>query len=177
MLQMLRYINGVGGGKVDTYSVKEIAEMLNTNPETVRRWIRSGKLEAIQESRKGGNVVTKQMLDAFLKTSPKYAGVAAGLLVTPIGLTTATAAIVGGLFAKQIKKNDELKNAQVNVSEITRLLQANINDSLDTIRRKQKSIEHLKTEIEAEQQRINEFKQMLKEIEELREEDSNEHNR
>ena len=69
------------------------------------------------------------MLDAFLKTSPKYAGVAAGLLVTPIGLTTATAAIVGGLFAKQIKKNDELKNAQVNVSEITRLLQANINDS------------------------------------------------
>lgn len=81
------------------------------------------------------------------------------------------------MFAKQIKKNDELKNAQVNVSEITRLLQANINDSLDTIRRKQKSIEHLKTEIESEQQRINEFKQMLKEIEELREEDSNEHNR
>ena len=34
---------------MDTYSVKEIADMLNTNPETVRRWIRSGKLEAIQE--------------------------------------------------------------------------------------------------------------------------------
>ena len=56
---------------MDTYSVKEIADMLNTNPETVRRWIRSGKLEAIQESRKGGNVVTKSMLDAFLKASPK----------------------------------------------------------------------------------------------------------
>lgn len=50
---------------MDTYSVKEIADMLNTNPETVRRWIRSGKLEAIQESRKGGNVVTKSMLDAI----------------------------------------------------------------------------------------------------------------
>lgn len=60
---------------MDTYSVKEIADMLNTNPETVRRWIRSGKLEAIQESRKGGNVVTKAMLDAFLKNSPKYAGI------------------------------------------------------------------------------------------------------
>ena len=58
---------------MDTYSVKEIADMLDTNPETVRRWIRSGKLEAIQKSRKGGNVVTKAMLDAFLKTSPKYA--------------------------------------------------------------------------------------------------------
>lgn len=51
-----------GGIAMDTYSVKEIADMLNTNPETVRRWIRSGKLEAIQESRKGGNVVTKSML-------------------------------------------------------------------------------------------------------------------
>jgi len=37
---------------MDTYSVREIADMLNTNPETVRRWIRPGKLEAIQESRK-----------------------------------------------------------------------------------------------------------------------------
>lgn len=37
---------------MDTYSVREIADMLNTNLETVRRWIRSGKLEEIQESRK-----------------------------------------------------------------------------------------------------------------------------
>ena len=51
-----------------TYSVKEIAELLNTNPETVRRWIRSGKLGAIQDSRKEGNVVTQAMLDSFLKT-------------------------------------------------------------------------------------------------------------
>lgn len=48
-----------------TYSVKEISELLNTNPETVRRWIRSGKLEAIQDSRKEGNVVTQAMLDSF----------------------------------------------------------------------------------------------------------------
>ena len=30
-----------------TYSVKDIADMLNTNPETVRRWIRAGKLKAV----------------------------------------------------------------------------------------------------------------------------------
>lgn len=93
-----------GGIAMDTYSVKEIADMLNTNPETVRRWIRSGKLEAIQESRKGGNVVTKSMLDAFLKSSPKYAGIATGLLASPVGLTTATAAIVGGILAQQLIK-------------------------------------------------------------------------
>lgn len=50
------------------------------------------------------------MKHAFLKTSPKYAGIAAGLLVTPIGFTTATAAIVGGLFAKQIFKKRREKN-------------------------------------------------------------------
>ena len=91
-----------GGITMDTYSVKEIADMLNTNPETVRRWIRSGKLEAIQESRKGGNVVTKSMLDAFLKTSPKYAGIAGGLLASPVGITTALLSLLAMLSSKPI---------------------------------------------------------------------------
>ena len=122
--------------------------MLNTNPETVRRWICSGKLEAIQESRKGGNVVTKSMLDAFLKTSPKYTGIATGLLASPVGLTTATAAIVGGILAQQLIKNDEIKNAHVNTSEIRKLLLGNIQSSKEIIARKKKSIKHLQEEID-----------------------------
>ena len=66
------------------------------------------------------------MLDAFLKTSPKYAGISGGLLVSPVGLTTATVAIVGGLLAQQFIKNDKIKNAHVNTSEIRKLLLANI---------------------------------------------------
>ena len=69
------------------------------------------------------------MRDAFLKTSPKYAGIAGGLLVSPVGLTTATVAIVGGLLAQQFIKNDEIKNAHVNTSEIHKLLLANIQSS------------------------------------------------
>ena len=151
---------------MDTYSVKEIADMLNTNPETVRRWIRAGKLEAIQESRKGGNVVTKSMLDAFLKTSPKYAGIATGLLASPVGLTTATAAIVGGILAQQLIKNDEIKNAHVNTSEIRKLLLGNIQSSKEIIARKKNSIKHLQEEIDEEQQRINEAERLLKELDE-----------
>ena len=151
---------------MDTYSVKEIADMLNTNPETVRRWIRSGKLEAIQESRKGGNVVTKSMLDAFLKTSPKYAGIATGLLASPVGLTTATAAIVGGILAQQLIKNDEIKNAHVNTSEIRKLLLGNIQSSKEIIARKKKSIKHLQEEIDEEQQRINEAERLIRELDE-----------
>ena len=40
------------GGYMESYSVKQIAEMLNTQPETVRRWIRTGKLTAHKNSRK-----------------------------------------------------------------------------------------------------------------------------
>lgn len=149
---------------MDTYSVKEIADMLNTNPETVRRWIRSGKLEAIQESRKGGNVVTKSMLDAFLKDSPKYAGIAGKLLASSVGITTATAAIVGGLLAQQFIKNEEIKNAHVNTSEIRKLLLSNIQSSKENITRKKKSIMHLQEEIEEEQQRIDEAEKLIEEL-------------
>lgn len=151
---------------MDTYSVKEIADMLNTNPETVRRWIRSGKLEAIQKSRKGGNVVTKSMLDAFLKTSPKYAGIATGLLASPVGITTATATIIGGLLARQLIKNDDIKNAHVNTSEIRKLLFANIQSSKENIVRKKLSIKQLQKEIVEEQQCIIEFERLIMELDE-----------
>ncbi len=49
------------------YNVKEIAEMLNTNPETVRRWIRTKKLDASIESKKSGHLVCEASLREFLK--------------------------------------------------------------------------------------------------------------
>ncbi|MBQ9886101.1 MAG: hypothetical protein IJM37_04475 [Lachnospiraceae bacterium] len=114
------------------------------------RWIRLGRLEAIQESKKGGNVVTKSLLDVFLKTSPKYVGNAAGLLEPTVGITTATVAIVGGILVQQLIKNDGLKNAQVNTSEIRKLLLANIKSSKENIARKRMRIMHLQEEIEDE---------------------------
>ena len=56
-----------------TYTVKEIAELLGTNPETVRRWIRDGKLQAVTNSKKKGEnkVILEGELNAILKTSPK----------------------------------------------------------------------------------------------------------
>lgn len=55
-----------------TYNVKEIANMLNINEETVRRWIRSDGLRSIQTSRKTGNVVNEQDLWTFINDNPKY---------------------------------------------------------------------------------------------------------
>ncbi len=55
------------------FTVQEVAEKLGTNPETVRRWIRTGKLEAVQNSRREGNMITEEMLRSFLNNYPKYA--------------------------------------------------------------------------------------------------------
>ena len=49
------------------FNVKQISDMLETNPETVRRWIRDGKLVAEQSSRKSGTVVSEESLLLFLK--------------------------------------------------------------------------------------------------------------
>jgi len=52
------------------YTVKEIASLLSVNEETVRRWVRSGELSARQISRKSGNVISEENLNAFLASHP-----------------------------------------------------------------------------------------------------------
>lgn len=41
------------------FTVKEISIALNVCQETVRRWIRDGKLASIQNSKKEGNIITE----------------------------------------------------------------------------------------------------------------------
>jgi excisionase family DNA binding protein len=60
-----------------SYSVEQISKMLNTNPETVRRWIRNDKLHATRASKKSGWEVSEEDLKRFLTTSKKYSAIAA----------------------------------------------------------------------------------------------------
>ena len=66
------------------YTVKQISEILNTNPETIRRWIRTGKLTATQISKKNGNVISEESLRLFLESAPKYAALAGGVVAAPL---------------------------------------------------------------------------------------------
>lgn len=147
-----------------TYNVKEIAKMLDTNPETVRRWIRSGKLKADIDSRKGGNIVTESMLHAFLKTSPKYASIAATTLVTPLGLGLVTATVLGSALTNQYIKGEQIKNVKINSDEIINLLKTDIQTRIESIKRKQVAIEQLQLEISEENQRIEEAERLVKEL-------------
>lgn len=51
------------------FTVKEIAEKLNVNPETVRRWLRNRTLWGHYASKRAGFIVLESELERFLNTT------------------------------------------------------------------------------------------------------------
>ena len=137
-----------------TYSVKEIAELLKTNPETVRRWIRDGKLKAAQESRKGGNTVTEEELNQFLKNTPKYAAIAISGLFAGLPVFGLPLAVGGGLLSKAFIDHIEAENAKVNPQSIITQLENNIVALEKNIQKKRTTITQLESEIKDETAQI-----------------------
>jgi len=48
-------------------TVEEVARQLGVNPETVRRWIRSGELNALSLGGPAGYRIPKSELDRFIR--------------------------------------------------------------------------------------------------------------
>ena len=140
---------------MELYTVSQIADLLKTNPETVRRWIRDGKLKASKDSNKTGNVVTENDLERFLKKSPKYAGVAgatlasAGMLggmIAP-GLAAVT---LGAMFISEYIGESHNKNAVDSYDEkyVRALIAKKIKSNENVISKKAENIKQLQKEIE-----------------------------
>ncbi|MBI4035728.1 MerR family transcriptional regulator [Candidatus Daviesbacteria bacterium] len=55
--------------KTRLLKIKEVAEMLSVNPETLRRWDRLGKLKAVIVSTRGDRRYKKEDIEKFLKNS------------------------------------------------------------------------------------------------------------
>lgn len=147
---------------MDNYSVNDIARLLSTNPETVRRWIRSGKLEAIQNSKKEGNIITKEMLENFLKKTPKYSGIALAAAVPTFGALPTAAAMLTGAAMKQ-KSNE---NFSVSPAELKNMIQMSLKTSKEAIAGKQQTIRALQAEIDAETRNVEKLERLLSAIEE-----------
>lgn len=142
-----------------SYSVKQIAEMLNTQPETVRRWIRNGKLSAQKTSRKEGHVVSEGDLQRFLKSSPKYAGVAVGNIGSAVAMPIATISVAGGIAATYLaasKKARETGDEKFSKEEVRGYLQGEIERRNQSVNQKMMTIEQLQREIAIDQQQISE---------------------
>ena len=146
------------------YSVKEIAEMLGTNPETVRRWIRDDKLKAVQLSRKEGNVVSEAELERFVRASPKYVSkLAAGVGLAAIS-PTVFGVLAGGIAASALLDYfDDKKNAEVRVlpEDLKEHLRNNIDKLREAILQKQALIHQTKAEIAEISKQIERYTYLL----------------
>ena len=152
--------------RMETYSVKQIADMLNTKPETVRRWIRSGKLKAEQSSRKDGNVITEGNLNKFLMSSPKYAGLIAG---AAIAAPIAAIPLAGGIVATYLamcKMEQDRENPSFSKNDVKKYLKEEIARRDASMRQKLKTIKQMQQEITNDQQQISECKFVLSQLEE-----------
>lgn len=143
-----------------TYSVKEIAEMLNTNPETVRRWIRDKKLDATIESKKGGHIVCEAALREFLKSSPKYAAVKASV-AGAVGAAVLPTVMVGGLIAQKLIDTEQLKKARISNKDVIAFLRGEIQKCTEAIKAKEDTINQFQKQIETDQLQITEFQKLI----------------
>lgn len=145
-----------------TYNVKEVAKMLNISEETVRRWIRSGKLKANMDSRKGGSVITENMLREFVKRTPKYAGVLATSLG---GIAAASTLLLGSIIANNVDKNKKIKEALIEDADIIRILENDLINARNNVKNKRNAINQLEKEIQDEKLKIKRIEYLIKDIE------------
>ncbi len=80
---------------MDYYSVQEVAGMLSVNEETVRRWIREGKIEAERGIGRQGSKITSAALMKFLEINK---GLITTLAASILGLSPTS--IGGGVIGE-----------------------------------------------------------------------------
>lgn len=144
-----------------SYTVKQIADMLNTNEETVRRWIRSGKLDATWVSKKSGNVISSAALSEFIEKTPKYASVVTNAHSTsPIAMSVILGSLLGGMLTLINSK----KSIPVTSSDIEEFLKKKISSHEKVLQSKKVKIEKLQKEITIEQQEVDKYRYALEHL-------------
>lgn len=149
------------------YTVTEVAEIFQTNPETVRKWIKTDKLLAIKgSSKKEGMRISEEALKNFLTESPKYTKpaltTALAALITG-GTAIAGSLIVAGLLSKQ-KKEADSKSTKVKSTDLIKLLQNEIQQEQDILESKKEELNSLQNEIKKHEDRIDYVKSMISDL-------------
>lgn len=132
---------------MEFYTVKEIAQMLSVNEETVRRWIRDGRLEAERGSGRQGSKVSDLALKKFLENNK---GLTTTMSATTLGMG-GLGGIVGGAIAASL--------TSVVPTIGSTLLGSNI---LKKLKDKKQDKKKLKLELMEEQYKLEQKKGQLK---------------
>ena len=103
-----------------TYTVAEIAKLLNVNKETVRRWIRSGQLKSTQKSKRDGNVIDELDLFEFVQTKPKYRNMVGvpEVQISNTYISEELNCLLNDLIYERDKLNDEINKIQKIIKEL-----------------------------------------------------------
>lgn len=75
----------LGCDDMNYFTVKEIAELLSVSEETVRRWIREGKLDAERGAGRQGSKVDEKALKDFLEKNKMFL---TGVAATTLGIAS-----------------------------------------------------------------------------------------
>lgn len=145
------------------YTVKEVAELLDTNEETVRRWIRQDKLNATRQVGRGGNKVSEKDLEEFLKKSVKYSGVVAKTMIDILGpgaLAMGGVAMTIPIIAEKLSETDEI---QIPKEYATKIKEA-IASCEKIINENEAKVVSLKKEINKNKLIIKKYKYLLSKI-------------
>lgn len=145
------------------YTVKQIAEMLDTNQETVRRWIRENKLHAVQTSRKDGNVVAEEEFQRFISETPKYAMRLAASIVpfSPgAGLFAMLGTLAGGVALDYMAKKKTLVTS-VLPADVKEFIVKSISDLEGQIVQKNQAIRQIEDEIQELRTKVAAYRYLL----------------
>lgn len=144
-----------------TYTVKEIAEILKTNPETVRRWIRSGKLASTMTSTKAGNIVSEDAFNKFVKETPKYATMLAGSAVTsPVALSLVVGGLIGGLVGTLLSSEKK----KLNKDDIRKSIEHQIINCKKRLTDNKKALEQIKSKIDDDEKSLQQLQYALEHL-------------
>jgi excisionase family DNA binding protein len=148
---------------MQSYNVKEIADLLQTNPETVRRWIRKGRLAATRgPSRKEGSSVSAAALQEFLEKSPKYSASVAAFISLPTAmLSISLFGVLKGIAAIKTDSDDAIENASVNMQQMGACIKKEIEEHEASIARKKETVDQLKREIGNDERYLEELLRFL----------------
>lgn len=148
-----------------TYSVKEIADLLGTSQETVRRWIRNGKLQAVDDSKKKGEnkVILESALKSFINASPKYAAAMAISLPFGTGIM-AGAGITSALLAVKQAEGQRLSKAKIGVDSVYAFLATRINEERSKLESMLAERSELEQKIQIETDLLNQLIDSLRAI-------------
>ena len=137
---------------MEFYTVKQISALLKTNEETVRRWIRAGKLGATLNSKKGGHIISADSLNEFVKRVPKYSSaITSAVTSSPLAISV----ILGGMLGGLITLADG--NKKVTDKDVEKFLRKEIESRERLLKKKEDQLQKLADEIADERKILEQY--------------------